>query len=234
MREREPSESWDQEYKKQGVPSSFKDQPSGVLLWTLDAWSGMTGAARPARAIDVGCGTGRNSIYMAEQGIKVLGFDSSSTAIELANQRLGHSSVDNVEFVRHDLTDGLPGGSGEYDFIADIFVYKHQLHPDARAAYRAQMRRVLSDNGRILISLAEPSDGYYSTCPQLDDPALGPHAIEDPHTGVGSVLFTRHELENEMADNFRLTMFWHKVKLGRMHGDDYTRHTLATIWEPAV
>jgi SAM-dependent methyltransferase len=41
----------------------------------------------PCRALELGCGTGTNSIWLAQQGFKVVGVDISSTAIDLAKKR---------------------------------------------------------------------------------------------------------------------------------------------------
>src|SRR5947209_1502858 len=69
-----PMNRWDREYKRAGIPSSFRDDPSGVLVWTLDVWPHVAASARPTAALDVGCGTGRNSIHLGLQGARVVGF----------------------------------------------------------------------------------------------------------------------------------------------------------------
>jgi hypothetical protein len=119
----------------------------------------------------------------------------------------------------------------EIDLALDVFVYKHQTDPGARLAYRQELQRVLSDEGRVLISVAEPEDGYYGACPPLPDPTASPHAVLDPVLRLGSVLFSLGELEREMADTFALEMAWRKARVGRMHGKDYLRRTLVTLWK---
>src|ERR1051325_11641476 len=224
--------NWDREYRQRGIPSSFRDEPSGVLTWALDNWSYLTGNAKPATAVDIGCGTGRNATYMARLSIKVLAFDSSDVAVESAQSRLASTELDlPPSFLKHDLTHGIPADTGQFDFATDIFVYKHQLLPSSRAAYRAELKRVLRSNGRLLVSLAERKDGYYDGCPDMEVPEEGnPRTIIDPVVDVGSVLFNLEELSREMSDFFALEMSWHKAKVGVMHNNRYLRHTLATIW----
>ena len=222
------SVEWDGEYDRRGIPSSVRDEPSGVLLWALGVWPLVVGGEGPSRVLDVGCGTGRNSMYLARRGARVLGFDSSRRAIEIAKQR---AAVDaSVEFALHDLERGLPGENGTYDLVTDIFVYKHQMSRSGRRRYRAELARVLSPTGVLLVSLAGDDDGYYSICPAAPNGDYGARAVVDPEVGIGSVLFTLESLWAEMGDRFRLEMSWQKLKDGEMHGGTYRRSTIATLW----
>jgi SAM-dependent methyltransferase len=209
---------WDTEYETGGgVPSSYRDEPSGAVVWALERVSG-------ARGLDVGCGTGRNTLYAASRGLSMVGFDRSPAAIARARARDGDAT-----FLVHDLIDGLPVEDGSIDVLLDIFVYKHVVHPEARLAYRDEMYRVLAPGGHVVIHLAEPTDGYYGACPLLGDAHAWPHAVLDPVVGVGSVLFTLDELRDEFA-GFGLVDSRARRKDGDMHGAVYERHTLTAIF----
>jgi SAM-dependent methyltransferase len=225
---------WDAEYERSGIPSSFRDDPSGVVTWFAQSWPLLRGGrGAPRRGLDVGCGTARNTLYLAELGLEMTGFDSSTVAIEMGRRRVAEAGVE-VDLRVHDLQSGLPAGDCEVDVLTDVFVYKHQLQPDVRRRYRAEIDRVLAPGGRVLISLAEPGDGYYSQCPPSSEPGAGPNAIIDPVTGVGSVLFSLTDLTVEMEDRFELELAWRKAKEGSMHEGRYLRRTLATIWRRAT
>jgi SAM-dependent methyltransferase len=210
--------SWDDEYARRGIPSSYRDEPSGAVVWAFSR--GLAGE----RGLDAGCGTGRNTLYAAAQGLRMTGFDRSPAAIERARARGG-----DAEFLVHDLIDGLPVADGSIDVLLDIFVYKHVVHPQARREYRDEMRRVLSPGGRVVLHLAEPTDGYYGSCPLLGDAHAWPHAVLDPEVGAGSVLFTLDELRDEF-EGFELVDSLARRKDGDMHGAVYERHTLTAIF----
>lgn len=225
-------QTWDVEYERRGIPSSFRSAPSSTVLWALESWPRLTGGALPRRALDIGCGTGRNVAYLARQGVPTTGFDASPRAIELARERLrtaGDGTAD-ADLSVHDLRDGLPAPGGAIDLVTDVFVYKHQVQPEDRRRHRAELRRVLAPGGRVLLSLSEPDDGWYGSCPPCEEPGAGPHAVTDPVVGAHSALFTLAELEAEMADAFELELAWRKRGRGEMHGGEYERRTLATIW----
>jgi len=232
-----PLTEWDYEYRRGGIPSSSRLEPSGVLLWAVANWHLLTGQNLPHTALDVGCGAGRNSLYLATLGINVVGFDSSQVAINNAKERVEGSQQTtqrNPTFLIHDLTRGLPAQTASIAFIADIFVYKHQLSLAGRAQYRTEMDRVLAADGRILLSIAGRDDGYYGACPDYNPPGINiagnPKTILDPIPMIGSVLFSPDDIVAEMADHFTLEMLWHKRKLGSMHGQTYMRSTIATLW----
>jgi SAM-dependent methyltransferase len=223
---------WNDEYRRAGMPSSSRDTPSSTVVWAFDNWSRLGGGDAPRRGLDVGCGTARNTVYAANRGTRMIGFDSSEVAIAQGRERVARDAGGEAELLVHDLRSGLPAGGGEIDIALDVFVYKHQVEPAARRSYRAELLRVLAPTGRLLISLAEPHDGYYAACPPSTTASASPNAIRDPIAGIDSVLFSLDALAAEMEDGFQLEMAWHKQQHGTMHGREYARRTLATLWRP--
>lgn len=228
------SNYWSAEYRHGGIPSSVSAEPSTTLLWALSNWSYLTGNPRPRTALDVGCGTGRNTLHLARLGIHTTGFDFSEEALERAAERLSKLQRPDFQLYRHNLTEGLPVTDKSIDLLCDIFVYKHQIAASERRLYRDEMKRVLAPNGRILLALAEIRDGYYSQCPAfaVQPEQAGIEYVSDTAIQVGSVLFTLDGLTAEMADHFELEMSWLKRREGVMHNKNYLRYTLATIWAP--
>ncbi len=79
-----------------------------------------SGHIKPCRAIDLGCGTGANAIYLAQKGFEVTGVDYAAVAIEKARTRARDSRVQ-VDFIVDDLTR-LCHVSGTFDFLLDYGV----------------------------------------------------------------------------------------------------------------
>lgn len=95
-----------------------------------------TGRIRPGRAIDLGCGVGREAIYLAQRGFEVTGVDISPTAIGMAEQAAAEAGVD-ADFFVDDLT-GLTKVSGMYDLIVDVGAF-NDLNAAQRDAYVEQV-----------------------------------------------------------------------------------------------
>lgn len=218
---------WDLEYRRKGIPSSSRDSASSALLWGLAMWTHLREDA-PSTALDVGCGTARNSLHLAAVGVQVTALDSSQEALRLASARLQEvpRGLAGRVTLRHGrIEQGLPVPDGSIELVLDLFVSRHLVDEAARAAYRAELRRALSPSGLLLLSLAGRNDGYYSQCP-----AIGKDTVVDPETGIASVLYDLSGLQAELSDGLALHMAWIKRHRGVMHGRELPRETLITLW----
>lgn len=226
-------ELWNCEYRRGGIPSSYRGDPSTVLKWALHNWPFLTGRPTPLTALDSGCGTGRNARHLADCGAAVVGLDISDAAIGECVRR-GTGGRQHPAYLLCDVTKGLPLRAERFDLVCDIFVYKHIVDSDLRAMYRGEIARVLAANGRLLLSLAEERDEYYAGCPDAPGSSAGDadsnRVVLDPAAAVQSVLFSKDSLVAEMSDVFVLEMCWDREQLGIMHGRQYVRRTMATIW----
>ena len=128
-----------------------------VEFWN-DTWSSMShtfshydkalidcaGKLEPGRALDLGCGSGGNAVWLAEHGWQVTGVDFSDVAIEQARIRAADEQVE-VEFVVSDAAVYRP--EGLYDLIISFYIH---LWPEQRARMLANTAAALAPGGRIL------------------------------------------------------------------------------------
>ena len=100
------------------------------------------------RALDLGCGPGRASIYMAALGWQVDGVDFIPKAIEMAraaakqagvSPRFHLASVTKLDFL-----------TGPYDFALDVGCC-HALDDDEFQTYHRALKRILRPGGRYLL-----------------------------------------------------------------------------------
>jgi ubiquinone/menaquinone biosynthesis C-methylase UbiE len=106
------------------------------------------------RAVDVGCGTGSDALFLAGAGFDVLGIDLSDSAIALATKRAS-SDGSRITFVQGSVF-GIPVEDASVDLVSDRGLLHHvpaELHAD----YAREMARVLKHGGRLLIrGMSEP------------------------------------------------------------------------------
>jgi len=76
-----------------------------------------SGRIKSCRAVDLGCGTASNVIFLAQHGFDVTRVDFSSAAIELGKKRAAEKQVE-VAFFQDDLTN-LSRDYGKFDLIVD-------------------------------------------------------------------------------------------------------------------
>jgi len=107
-------------------------------------------ALAPGRALDLGCGSGTDSIYLARHGWTVTGVDIVPQALALARQNASEAGV-TPTFVRGDVTrlvDLVPQGS--FDLILD-FGCLHTLPADLRSAYVGGVSAVAAPGATYLL-----------------------------------------------------------------------------------
>lgn len=100
------------------------------------------------RVLDVGCGGGREAIFLAQCGFEVVGVDISRSALAIARQRAQEARVQ-VDW-RHGDVLALPVDDASMDFINDRGLF-HLLGDADRPKYAAELYRVCKPGGSIVI-----------------------------------------------------------------------------------
>lgn len=95
--------------------------------------------------LDVGCGTGLHLDLYLRFGCEVFGIDPSPSMLELARTRLG----DKAELHLGDASR-MPYDEKAFDLITAMLVL-HEMNPATRASAIDEMKRVLKDDGRLLL-----------------------------------------------------------------------------------
>ncbi|WP_328943361.1 class I SAM-dependent methyltransferase [Streptomyces sp. NBC_00250] len=120
------------------------------------------------RALDLGCGPGRNSLHLASLGYRVDAVDLSPTAIRWAEERARDAGTTGIRFVRGDAFAPGTGLDGPYDLVYDSGCF-HHLPPHRRVGYLAFLDRVLAPGGHFaLTAFAAGEGGMGSELPDAD------------------------------------------------------------------
>lgn len=110
-------------------------------------------ALSPARALDLGCGTGTNSLYLARHGWHVTGVDFAAPAVAQAQNKLRRAGTlaGSARFFRGDVTDlaALPLEGG-YSLIFDLGCL-HTIPREKRRAYAAGVTRLSAPGALYLL-----------------------------------------------------------------------------------
>jgi SAM-dependent methyltransferase len=106
--------------------------------------------APPGRALDVGCGSGRDAVYLAKRGWSVTAVDSVDKALASAQRRAAEEGVD-VQWVKGDVAAldrlGLEPG---YDLVYD-FGCIHGLSDAARTGAAAGLTHLAAPGATLLM-----------------------------------------------------------------------------------
>ncbi|MGC1184925.1 MAG: class I SAM-dependent methyltransferase [Candidatus Dormiibacterota bacterium] len=107
-------------------------------------------ALAPGRALDLGCGTGTNAVYLARHDWEATGVDFVPSAIARARQRAQSNGLA-ARFVAGDVTRlGEIGVVGPFDLVLDIGCF-HGIPEGLRSAYADQVARVTAPGATLLL-----------------------------------------------------------------------------------
>jgi SAM-dependent methyltransferase len=110
------------------------------------------GSHPPGRALDLGCGTGTNVVYLARHGWEAVGVDFAGRAVAKARRRARDAGVTSTFLVGDVTRIAL---SGSFDLALDIGCL-HSIAASGRAGYAAALARVVPSGGTYLLYAFAP------------------------------------------------------------------------------
>jgi SAM-dependent methyltransferase len=129
---------WDRHY---GTRRSWGGRANPLLVETAESLT-------PGTALDLGCGAGGDTVWLARRGWHVTAVDISGTAVERVAAHAREQGLDGrVTAERHDLADSFP--DGEFDLVSAQ--YLHTPFPLPRADVLRTAARALRPGGVLLV-----------------------------------------------------------------------------------
>lgn len=180
MTEPDVKDHWENRYSER--PQMWSGR---VNHWLED----IAGPLTPGRALDLGCGEGADSVWLAENGWQVVGVDISDTALQRAGRAAGQRGVaERVQFLQCDLSAEFP--DGDFDLVSAQFLMS-PVHLDRPKIFRSAAAAVAAGGALLIVDHAAPPpwavnlhDHVFPTVPDVLD-SLGVDAQwEQVHAGI--------------------------------------------------
>jgi SAM-dependent methyltransferase len=145
--------------------------------------------------LDVGCGTGENTLHVASLGLSVLGVDVAEAALAIARAAAIDREIE-AEFLAVDALE-LERLGRRYQTVLDCGLF-HSFDKDERTEYAAS-----------LASVTEPQGILYVLCFSDEGPETGPHPITqqeirtafDPSRGWRVATISADRIQTRFHDN---------------------------------
>jgi SAM-dependent methyltransferase len=156
---------------------------------------------------DLGCGVGRHTVFLAQQGFNVTASDISSSAIENTRANLQQADVD-ARLHQLDMTE-WPFDNGQFDTVIAFNVIYHANRSEIETIL-AQVKRVLRPQGLLFITFKSVLD---SECGQGNQLATFTWA---PTSGVEKGIPHYYVDETEakrLLQDFELVSMVHKQEI---------------------
>jgi SAM-dependent methyltransferase len=141
---------WNESYESGELPWDT-GEPEPLLVEYVTS-----GRVQPTRTLEIGAGTGTNSLWLAERGFEVLGIDVAPLAVERANAKL-NGRRSGCHFATLDFLAASPPG-GPFEFIFDRGCFHVFDEPEERARFSARVAAALAPGG-LWLSLIGSTEG---------------------------------------------------------------------------
>jgi SAM-dependent methyltransferase len=129
----------------------FTDWPDETLVDDFQS-----GALLPGRVLELGCGNGRNAIYLASRGCSVDAVDFSEAALTWARERT-EAARQRVNYIQRSIFE-LDVAPGIYDIVYDSGCF-HHVPPHRRGSYLELVSTTLKPGGVLNLTCFCPEAG---------------------------------------------------------------------------
>ena len=165
--------------------------------------------------LDVGAGTGRHAVRIAERGARVTALDFSEEMLAKARQKPG---ADGVRWVVHDVAKPLPFEAESFDRVLSALVLEH-IPVDGLASFLAELGRVARNNGVIVVTAMHPAmflkgvsanfrDESGEVRPRSYPATLSDYVMGAIHAGLVIVALEELSVDEELATRNERSRKW--------------------------
>ncbi len=220
---------WDSEYKNASHLKLSTEASSDLLKFTRwltrqDDYGLMT---PPASVLDLGCGNGRNLIYLANTyHVQGIGYDISTTAIASAKAA---SSTLPLTYTARSIAGPIDVPDESQSLVLDMMT-SHFLSAKEREQLRDEIYRVLKPGGYVFMKTFLADDDLHTRRLLRDHPGKEPGTYIHPVIGVPEYVYDEDTLISFLSEKFIIKKIYrsHKHKL---HGQARKRRTISVYAE---
>lgn len=205
---------WDQEYKDSDNLALSTNPGEDLIKFTrwLERDHGRLYLNPLASVADLGCGNGRNLIYLSKTyGMRGFGCDISQEAISQAKKRTAQLQLP-LTYAVQSIANPIPLPDQSQTFVLDMMT-SHFLNAAQRTAFKDEMARVLKPGGWLFFKTFLLDEDTHAKRLLEDHPADEPGSYIHPQIGVPEHVFTEDEIVELLSDKF----FIHKMLKSHGH-----------------
>lgn len=156
---RKQQKVWEKEHRQAlTIPSLAKEEPSSSVVLFVDYLHKLK-VIPPLKIVDIGCGKGRNALYLAKLGFKVYGLDYINLALQQTRKLAVQNNVSHLmKLFRAEIDKHWSFPSNFFNLAVDCFSSIDIETYKGRLIYKKEMYRTLKPGGYALVTVVSADD----------------------------------------------------------------------------
>ena len=119
------------------------------------------------KIMDLGCGTGRHTIFLAKNDFNVIASDISETGLKTTENKANKLGLKNIEYLQNDMRN-IPLSENTLDGLLCVWTTGHGMLIDMEKNAE-EIYRILKPNGIVIIDYVSIDDKHYGKGIEIDE-----------------------------------------------------------------
>ncbi len=215
-------EAWEREYRNPKLVTKNEGPQADTLRFLKFLKKEEKYPVVGRTILDLGCGTGRNANYLAEEGNSVIGIEISKTALALAKARAQELGV-TVDYRLGDIGVPYDISDNSIDIVLDV-TSSNSLNEKGREVYLREVSRVLKIGGYFFVrALAKDGNkNVKNLLKQSPGKEYDTYIMND--IGLAERVFSKEDFIKMYGEYFNIISLTKKESYMTFNGRIYKRH----------
>jgi ubiquinone/menaquinone biosynthesis C-methylase UbiE len=209
---------WQDLFYKEG--SGFRNKKFAIIHPGLPRFIKLLKEIKAKRVLDLGAGTGRHTILLAQEDFQVYGIDIAEKALRLAKERLDKENL-KANLRSGDIYKKLPYKDNFFDGVLSIAVLHHAKVSKIKSLIK-ELTRVMKKGGILMIEVPLRK-GYKHKYEELEPGTLVPS--DGTEKGIPHHLFKNKNELKSFFPNFEILDIYRSEDQIQTFSPHYTMFT---------
>jgi SAM-dependent methyltransferase len=196
------AKEWDREYNKNLLVTGGEEPQNDFKRYLKYLKKEVGIDLSTLSVIDLGSGTGKNSIYLASLGAKAAGLEISQTAVKTARARATEAGV-TANFLEQSFGTTFPFPDNSFNLALDI-MSSNSLNEQERAIYLSELNRVLVPDAFFFVRLLALTGDKHAAALLKTHPGAEAGTYRLPEVGITERVLSEKEFRQYYEQYFTI------------------------------